>query len=60
MLELSFQSPRNRVNTSNVEDTEGSCLIIRMQFQSPRNRVNTSNSGARKTGGSQRRPVSIP
>ena len=38
-----FQSPRNRVNTSNMEWgewTEG----LESTFQSPRNRVNTSNT----------------
>ena len=39
---LQFQSPRNRVNTSNRE-TEGATTVESTEFQSPRNRVNTSN-----------------
>ena len=38
-----FQSPRNRVNTSNVVGKLGNRRGHVVVFQSPRNRVNTSN-----------------
>ena len=42
-----FQSPRNRVNTSNAEIIEpNTARASVIAFQSPRNRVNTSNPRA--------------
>ena len=40
-----FQSPRNRVNTSNGTTRLFFGLLSGSKFQSPRNRVNTSNPG---------------
>ena len=43
---MMFQSPRNRVNTSNP-DQETVVATLKKWFQSPRNRVNTSNAVVR-------------
>ena len=39
-----FQSPRNRVNTSNLVMMDFFHFVHIWTFQSPRNRVNTSNT----------------
>ena len=41
--DYAFQSPRNRVNTSNLRTRDLHLNTYHIMFQSPRNRVNTSN-----------------
>ena len=60
MCDYKFQSPRNRVNTSNAVRTRGQPAGTERRFQSPRNRVNTSNASQLESKQSFRREVSIP